>query len=178
MSTTSRSIFDIDQELDQIAQGYDLIAEQPEVEESIKESIIAYFGNLMEERDAKLDRYADLIAFRETAAAARKAEAKRIADLAKTDEATVKSLKRLLLAVFGMHDISKMETRLHKFWTQANGGKTPVLLEEGIDPEQVDPRFRRVKYEIDNDAVREALESGEEIAWARLGERGTSLRIK
>jgi len=35
----------------------------------------------------------------------------------------------------------------------------------------------KVKVEVDRDKIREKLEAGEVLQWARLGERGTSLRI-
>lgn len=46
------------------------------------------------------------------------------------------------------------------------------------NPELLPAQFRRVRYEVDKDAVRQMLESGAQLSFARLGERGTSIRIR
>lgn len=54
-----------------------------------------------------------------------------------------------------------------------NGGKKPVILSDEVPQE-----WQKVKYEPDNKRIREALENGEELPFAKLGERGERLSIK
>ena len=59
---------------------------------------------------------------------------------------------------------------------QKNGGMLPLILSEA--PERLPEAFRRVSYEADNEAIRKALDEGQELDFASYGERGESLRIK
>ena len=47
-----------------------------------------------------------------------------------------------------------------------------------INEQEVPDSFKKVILEIDKTKIREALESGQSFEWARIGERGTHLRIK
>ena len=173
----SRNIFDIDAELDKIAEVYDQLAESG-TEGEFLDAIERYFGDLVDERDAKLDNYARFIANRKAIAETRKVEAKRLADLAKTDENLVKSLQNNLKILFDMRGWSKIETLLHKFWVQTNGGKRPILITPGTDPKDIDSTYVVVNLEIDTEAVRADLEAGVDVPFARFGEVGTHLRVK
>lgn len=136
----------------------------------------------LEENDralsTKVDGYAGLISELEHRAAVRKAEAKRIADLAKAEENRARYLKQRLLHALDAMGIGRVDTDRYRVSTANNGGKIPVVCEVGVDdlPEQ----FVRTKIEHkpDLDALREALEQGAEVPGVRLGERGRSLRIK
>lgn len=72
----------------------------------------------------------------------------------------------------------KFKTAKHSFTIAKNGGKIPVLYAPDMKVEQIPLEFVKVVQEVDKDAVREYLESGKELDFARLGERGESLRIK
>ena len=179
-----RNIFDIDAELDQIAEAFDTL-EEGGVEDDVKAAVLAYFGGLLDERDQKLDRYAGLIAAKAAAASIRKAEADayqaeadRLKGLAKADDNAAKSAKRYLQILFESKGWTKIETKFHKFWVQANGGKPPVRLAPGLDPNAVDARFQKVTVEIDEGAVREALLAGEVLEFAELAPVGSHLRVK
>jgi hypothetical protein len=58
---------------------------------------------------------------------------------------------------------------------QNNGGVLPLIVDEG---KQIPQRFTKVTIEKDNDLIRKALDDGEELDFARYGERGKQLRIK
>lgn len=128
--------------------------------------------------DKKLDGYGALIREREALAEARKAEAARLQALAKTDENTAKRLKERLQYFFEERGITKQETARFKFSVVANGGKAPLLIDEGICPEDMPEVWQKVTVDFDRDAIRQALEAGAKISCARLAERGRSLRIK
>jgi hypothetical protein len=76
-----------------------------------------------------------------------------------------------------MEDIGKKEikTDLHKFKIVNNGGKLPITIQEDCVPEEYTKT--EVKITPDKDKIRAALESGEMLPFASLGERGTHLKI-
>lgn len=59
------------------------------------------------------------------------------------------------------------------FKLQNAGGQAPLIV-EGEVPE----RFTKITIENDNSLIRKALESGENLDFARLGERAKVLKIK
>ena len=71
-----------------------------------------------------------------------------------------------------------------KLAVQKNGGVVPLTTEfDTLDADTIatfgiEARFYKVGYSMDNAAIRAALEAGEDLPWARLGVRGTSLRIR
>ena len=76
-----------------------------------------------------------------------------------------------------MEDIGKKEikTDLHRFKIVGNGGKQPLDIDEDCVPEEYTKT--EVKVTPDKDKIRAALESGEVLPFASLGERGTHLKI-
>jgi len=180
-----RSIFDIDAELDQIAGAVDTLEDGGLADEELLAAVRTYFGDILEERDAKLDKYAGLVRAKEASEEMRKAEAKlyraeyeRLNRLAKTDESTVQRLKNTLKALFVAKGWTKVETRLSKFWIQGNGGLRPIELVGNPSPYDVPIAYQKVSYEIDMDRVRADLEAGIDLPFAKLGERGSNVRIK
>lgn len=177
----SRSLIDIDQELEQIATAYDALADGGTEEDFLK-SLEAYFGDLFQERDAKLDKYADFIAGRLAYAEIRKSEAKRIRALAEADENAAARLKEFLLQLFLAKGWQKQETQFHKFSVSGNGGAAPLIIEPDTDPATVEefyPELVKTTKVIDGDAVRSYLEKApDSLPFAKFGERGVHLRIK
>ena len=171
-----RSIFEIDQELDQVTAAFDQLEEGGE-EEAVKEAVMSYFGNVLDQRDRKLDNYARLISDRTALAKAQKAEGDRLIALAKSNETMAKRLKDLLKFLFDSKKWTKFDTPLHKFWIQNNGGLKPLtVLTENAS--EVPERFHKVTTTIDTDKIRAALDAGEVLEFAMYSEVGTHLRIK
>lgn len=131
----------------------------------------------LEERNTKLDNYGALISELEARSLARTEEAKRLQTLAKTDSNKAKRLKERLKFFFEQHGYGKIETDRYRFSLVKNGGKSPVVLNDDYDPCDMPEEFTRLERMADLAAIREALEAGEELEFAALGERGTSLRI-
>ena len=79
-----------------------------------------------------------------------------------------------------MVSIGKKKIKGDKFtWTIAkNGGKRPVIMKEGVNILEIPERFQDWTVKPDREQIREALENGEELDFATLGERGESLRLK
>lgn len=129
----------------------------------------------------KIDGYCVLIQEVNARAEAREKEAARLDALVEADRTLAKRLQDRLHAFCQGRELTRLETARFKISVQKNGGKLPVVIVDGTQAEQLDERFHRVipaRIEINKDAVREALESGENLNFAQLGERGTRLVIK
>lgn len=159
--------------LRQLSREYALLMElagDPEDEEAFETTL----ESLTFEIDAKADSYADVIAAITSRASACKAEADRLATRAKTYENSVKRLKNRLMEVMVQMDRKKIETDLHTFSIQKNGGKRPLE----IDEERVPDSYKRVILETDKELIRKCLDKGQELDFARYGETGSHLRIR
>lgn len=105
-------------------------------------------------------------------------EIKRLQARKKTLTANVDSIKRNLYNAMLAIGKRKLKTAKHSFTIAKNGGKIPVVYAPVIEIEKIPAEFVKVEWDVDKDAVREYLESGNELDFAHLGERGESLRIK
>ena len=88
---------------------------------------------------------------------------------------SVKRMKEALLGAMEIANIQEVKAGEYTLKIAKNGGKAPV---EIPDESKVPDNFMRIKYEIDKDLIRTALEEGKEIDFAFLGERGKHLNIK
>lgn len=174
-TTTRRTLFDIGQDLATLA---DLLDEWDDGDEQQQQLINDWFDKLGAERDGKLDGYCCYIAELQAKADARRKEADRLAKLAQSDESRIKLLKERLKTFFQEHELKTVQTARYKLNLAKNGGKLPVILKDAIDYSAIDSRFQVISIELNKDAIREALQAGEQLEWARLAERGTNLRIK
>lgn len=144
-------------------------ADTPEVKAMIDELLA-----LQDEREVKVDNYAALIRNLQAIADARKAEAKRIMELARIGENKVKALKERLQIAFETMGITKIETPRFTVRVSKNGGKQPLEVDEADVP----PSFMEAVYKTNKQKIRDALEAGEALPFARLGERGSRIDIK
>jgi len=127
-------------------------------------------------RDDKIDAYCSLFREFETRAKARETEASRLFDLASADLNAAKRLRERLLYFFELHRISKLETDRFRLTVANNGGALPLFVDG--EPEALPEEYQRVRIEADKAAIREALEQGAPLDFARLGDRGRHLRIR
>jgi len=130
------------------------------------------------ELHSKLDNYGIYIRELEARAEVRKAEAKRLDELATVDENKVKALKASLLYVFTARKIKKLETKRFSFSKVKNGGKAPLVLNELTPISEIPEEYKTVIVQVSKETVRKALESGQELSFAKIGERGENIRIK
>ncbi len=121
----------------------------------------------------KLDNYAALIQSRVYWAATRKAEAERLAKLAETDARLIDFLKGRLKAYLEATEQNQLRTKRFNLSVCQNGGKAPLRFDNTL-PEQMPERFQRVTIEPDKEAIRMALEAGEELGFAYLAALMTS----
>lgn len=169
-----RSLFNISEDLEKLNEILDEASDDTQQQELLSQ----WFAQLGEERDRKLDAYAALIAEMLARAEVRKTEAKRLTELAAADEQRARLLKERLKWFFETHHLKTVETARYRLSITKNGGKAPLILKAGIAPQQLPQRFQTVSVEPNTSAIRAALEAGEDLDFATLGDRGTSLRIK
>ena len=169
-----RTLFSISDDLQRLNDLLDEVGDDAQQQELINNWLDA----VGEERDRKLDGYAALISEMQARADVRKAEARRMQDLAATDENRARLLKERLKSFFQTHDLKTIETPRYKLSLQRNGGKAPLILDDSIPVTQLPEQFQRVSIDADTEMIREALEAGESLPFAHLAERGESMRIK
>ncbi len=146
--------------------------------DGVEEQIAAWSAETDEPLEAKLEGIARLIRDWTAKAAARKAEAKSLADAAKADENRADRLKAWTKFCLESQGMTKAEAGPYTFAIQKNGGVAPIsFVTEDVEQWPVDYLVTRV--EIDRAKVREFLTAGNHLTdLAVMGERGTSLRIK
>lgn len=126
----------------------------------------------------KLDNYCGLIQSRLMWIAARRAESDRLAKLAESDTKVVDFLRSRLKSHLEATDQKKLRTKRFNISVCANGGKAPLRFDGTTTPDQMPEHFQRATVEPNREAIRAALEQGEELQFAYLGEREHHLRIK
>jgi len=137
----------------------------------------SWFDELGTQRDVKLDAYCALIREWTLRASARREEAERLAKRVRVDENAVRGLKERLKFFLELEGIKSVETARYKVSVCGNGGRQ--ALEIGVHPTDLPAGFRRVTVTPDEEAIRSALASGEDLDLygIRLLPRGTHLRI-
>lgn len=175
----SKSLFEISSE---ILEFEELLTEVggEVTDEETEARIDKWFEDIAEERDEKLDNYAALIMQLQGRAAIRKAEADRMAKLAKVDQNAADRLKARLQTFFDLHKMERVDTKRFKLVYSKNGGLKPLKLTTDVvdDPELLPVEYRTLTYSPNGKAIREALDNGIELEFAELGEQSKSLKIK
>ena len=131
----------------------------------------------LDEREEKLDNYAALIRELELRAEARKQEANRLMALVKSDQQKADLLKIRLKYYFQTHQEKSIETPRFRITLAMNGGKLPLIMHEN-QPENLPEAYRLIQYKVNTEAIREALDNGEALEFAALGQRDSSIRIR
>ena len=170
-----RTLFSISADISQLTTLLDEIEDNDSESEQLITSWLEHLGS---ERDRKLDNYAALISELQARAAVRKAEAKRLSELAARDEKKAEMLKERLKFFFEINKLKTLDTPRYKLTLAKNGGKAPLIVDESISPTELPEKFQKISIDLDKAAIRSALEAGESLDFAHLGERGSSLRIK
>ena len=67
----------------------------------------------------------------------------------------------------------------HFTWQiQKNGGKAPLNIDEDMPAISLPEEYQLWDVKPNKEVIRQDLEAGKELPYARLGERGESLRLK
>jgi hypothetical protein len=123
----------------------------------------------------KLDNYAALIRECELRAAVRREEKERLAKLVSAEDNKARRLKDRLKLYLEITGKKKIETDRYRISLCGIGGRAP--LDKPADARALPPRFVITRYEADTDAIRAALEAGEEVDGCRLKDRGSYVKI-
>lgn len=91
----------------------------------------------------------------------------------KAKEAKVDRLKQNLCDAMVRTENQKFKTDFHSFWTQ----DSKTLKIDEVDAETIPLAYQKHVVEVDKDAVREALDSGKNVGFARYEEK-TTLRFR
>ena len=174
MATKQRTLLDISDDMLALADLLEEVGGEI-TEEKAEEAISLWFRELGKERDKKLDGYAALITELERREDVRKLEAKRLTARAKVDGNAAQRLRGRLYEFFKAQGISQLVTDRFNLGIVNNGGVCP--LEYLLPAEKVPSEFQKVTIGYDNDAIRKALDAGEDLGFARYGERGDRLSI-
>ena len=127
--------------------------------------------------EEKADNYAKMIKYAEGLALIMKNERERIYKREKMIEEKCRKMKEHLKESLEITGKTKFKTALYTFSVCKNGGPQSVKID-------VDVRDIPEEYTIpqppkpDTESIREALLKKENLAWAHLEEKGTSLRIR
>lgn len=166
----SNSLVELEAQLDEL--GFD---EQSAVIEAWLEELHC---EKSEEMQDKLDNYAALISDLLARTEVRKAEAQRLMQRAKVDQGKADNLKKMLQWFFTKHELKTVETDRYRITLAKNGGKAPIVLDEEYSVAAMPDEFVKISMSPDLEAIREALEAGEKLEFARLSDRGQSIRIR
>jgi len=158
-------------ELDQLYREIEARLDDPEF--SAQEVLDA----LEEEVEQKVNAYCWVIGKLMARQQWAKEEAQRLQELGKIAANEALRLKAHLLWFLEQRDIQRLNTDRYRVSVAGNGGKPPLIIDGNIKPEDVPDCFRKVTYEFDTEAIRQAAEIGA-ITWARIGSNGKHLRIK
>lgn len=142
-------------------------------------AIDAWLAENDEDLKEKLERYRLVIRELQASAEFRKAEAEVRTKAAARDLANIERMKRRLLEFMERQELRVVDLPSGgRFSISSNGGTLP--LEVDLEPEDLPEPFRLTKTTvIRNDrALRDALDKGEALWFARYGERGVHLRMK
>lgn len=157
----------------ELTSNYETVLNMLYDEEIDEQMILDTLESIEGEIEEKADGYAKIIKELESKQKARKEEAKRLTDSAKVFENRVKALKNNLFNAMKETGKTKFATDLFSFNIAKNGGKQALTI-DGDVPEE----YTKTIIENDTDKIRQALEEGKELPFARLEPRGESLRIK
>lgn len=146
---------------------------------TVAAAIDAWYAELAYDEAKKLDGWVNWIRQMEMESAAARAEAEQYARRAQTRDRTIAWAKGVMKSRLEGSARTEVETATGRIISvQKNGGRVPVLLVDGLRVDDLPDQFVRVVREIDSEKVRAELEAGGVLTFARLGERGTQLRIR
>ena len=129
---------------------------------------------------AKAEGYVIRMKKLEADAKVRMDEAKRLSESGNALLKQSERLKGVLKMAMETLETEKIETGLFTVAIQKNGGAIPVEIDSAIATDDLPEEYKKtvVTVSLNKDAIREALESGKELPFAKLGVRGASLRVK
>ena len=130
------------------------------------------------EIEIKLDSYGVIIIELQADIEKIDQEIKRLTTKKKTIANSINYLKNMVMQTMGTLNTRKVKG--DKFtWTIAkNGGKAPLIIDESMPAICLPEEYQIWDVKPNKEVIRQDLEAGKELPYARLGERGESLRLR
>ena len=142
---------------------------EEEDEQAFNDTLEAILGEV----EIAADQYADIMAEINGRVDVIEKEIKRLTDRKRAFQNRYDRMKTAIFETMKRTEQKEIKTALHTFKIVKNGGLAPLVITGDV------PRdYQVTKYEDDKAKIREALENGEELSFAHIGERGESLRIR
>jgi hypothetical protein len=174
------TLFEIGAELEALEQLLDDVGGEV-TDPQVNAVITEWFETIAADEGRKLDHYCGLIKRLEMEAMTAKAEAEEYRKRAEVRENRVKWLKLRMIQHLAATNRTKVQSASGRVVAvQSNGGQVPVRINYDLlpDTDTLPPQFVEIKKTLNAVAIREALERGESLPFARLEDRGTHLRIR
>tara|TARA_R100000654_G_scaffold41242_2_gene67364 strand:+ start:1261 stop:1770 length:510 start_codon:yes stop_codon:yes gene_type:complete len=136
--------------------------------------VMSWLQENQEQLEKKLENYGRMIRELEARSKARLEEAKRLKTRATVDANAAQNLKERLMWFMQERGTKKVETDSFRFSVRKNGGRAPLI----YDANDVPKDYMMVFPTPNTTKIREELEQGINLPFARLGERGTTLSMR
>jgi hypothetical protein len=175
------NLYELTTELQSIAAQLAEITDAEELTPAMGDQLAALLNDASDTHDRwveKIDNTAALVRDRSRWLDGIDAEIARLQELRRTEKSRIDWLKSNLMLAMSVRECDKLITKRGKLSICKNGGKAPIAIDPNIDPATLPVKFQRVTIEADPNAIREAIEAGEDLEFATLKERGHHLRIK
>ena len=158
----------------ELGENWKQVADMLYEKEIDEQCILDTLESIEGEIEDKADNYAIIIKELSADAEACKREKQRLEARQKSFENKVKFLKDTLEKVMRETGKTDFKTSLFSFKIQKNGGLAPLW----VDEDYSNSPQKYLKVEPDNNKLRQALDSGENIIFAHYEPRTESLRIR
>lgn len=147
-----------------------------EVDDDLIQALLDTLEATSGEFETKAENYAKILANLDDDIQNSKKEEKRLSDRRKILENRYKWLKDTLFNSMKITGKTDFSSGNYKFKICKNGGKLPVELK--VDINELPDNLITITKKVNNDAIREYIETTGDCTYAILGERGENLRIK
>lgn len=160
----------------ELTEDYLRLIEMAETEDdpvAIYDTMESIKGNL----EDKIDSYVAVCARLDADEEMVRAEVKRLTATLNTISNNKKHIKQRLMDSMIMMGIRKIKTALHTVSVVKNGGRPPILINDGLTAEDLPDNLKRVTVAPDMDMLRVMVEQGD-TKYAHFGQRGEHLTIR
>lgn len=169
-----RSLFEITEDFAEVEARLEALDDNDNDLEAMS-LLLEWISDLSSERAVKIDAYCWLIRKLESEAETAKKVASEFREKAEQRTNKTEMLKSLIMQHMRTLGHPKLFGKQFTVAIQKNGGSLPV---EIIDEDAIPDELCGIKRIPDKARIRAAIESGQKIGGAVLGERGESVRIK
>jgi hypothetical protein len=168
--TVGKTLFEIGDELREI--HAELADSQGEID--IDGKIDKWLQQAESDLNTKVNNYGNLYHELMRRAEVQDAEAKRFAALCKANRGNANRLADRLKAFMELNGLKRIDADLHPVAIRNAGGMLPLEITAEVP---ADFQITKTVTEVDKGGIREALEQGADLPFAKLGDRKTTIKI-